>query len=228
MLGLFERSPLIPKIELPEPHRIFDYTNPSHLEIINQRTMRFKQAQTALHALDSNIINGLTIGSSAWLGIYFLPLVTVSIACFCFATHYASHRPEVFKNYQEALNDLIEAYVWSMGRETHQHWHKMGVKLIQDMILTLGPCVTKETIYTWRLEDLNPASGFYPLRPKRDIEPSLEFKAKLAQFASGNSTKEWQFALYGENGSDDFLGALREHFNRWTTNTVVAVIERRP
>lgn len=223
MLGLFEPINLTPRVELPEPRTSFDYQKSLHLDLINKRIIRFQQAQTNLHSLDSNIVKGLTIGGAAWVGIYFLPLVTVCVGACCLATHYASIRPTYFKEYQDTLKDLTEVYKWSMGRETNDHWHKLGVKQIQELILTLGPCATKDTICTWRSEDLNPATGFYPLRPKRDIEPTLAFKAELAEFAAGNQTNKWQFAIYGENGTDNLLGTLRENCSDWATAAVAMV-----
>ncbi|MCC5014533.1 MULTISPECIES: hypothetical protein [unclassified Legionella] len=199
MFGFFEEPALIPRVELGDGN--FNYKSANHLDIIGKRCLRFQQAQKHLHRIDNNIIRGAVIGSASWVGSYVFPLVTVSIAAFCFATYHYAHHAEAFKQYQEALNDLIAAYNWSMGRNTGDHWYKLGVLSLQDLVLTLGPCVKSETICTWSMGDLEPASMLS--RAKRDNEPTTLFKAKLTQFAAGEQTKEWRFKIYGEGGTDD-------------------------
>lgn len=216
MFGFFEEVPLIPRVELPQGN--FNYQSANHLDFINKCTLRFQQAQKILHRIDTNIIRGVAVGSTSWVGCYVFPLVTVSIAAFCFATYYYAYHEEAFAQYQEALNDLIAAYQWSMGKETDNHWYKFGVIQLQELVLTLGPCATTETICTWQSSDLEPASMLSPY--SRENEPSTAFKAKLTQFAAGDQTKEWQFLIYGEGGTDDLWGAIQNKGRNLVGSTV--------
>lgn len=209
MFGFFSQTAPIARVQLPDAS--FNYQTPVHIDIINKRIERFKQAQTALHSLDRNIVVSWMLGSACWVGAYVFPLVTASIVSFCYSTHCLTRRPECFRQYKEALDDLIAVYKWSMGKEMGNHWYKLGEESIQTLIETLGPWVSKETIYTWQDKDLAPSSV---LSLARRNEPKESFKIKLTLFAEGKQTENWQFPLYGENGIDDLMGTVQAYFKR--------------
>lgn len=217
MFGFFEESSLIPRVELGDEN--FNYKSAKHLDIIGKRCLRFQQAQKILHRTDNNIVRGIAIGSASWVGCYVFPLVTVSIAAFCFATYHYAHHEEAFKQYHDALNDLIAAYNWSMGRKTGDHWYKFGSIPLQELVLTLGPWVKSETICTWSTSDLEPASMLS--RAKRDNEPTTSFKARLTQFAAGEQTKGWQFKIYGEGGTDDLWSVFLQSNSKDLANEAI-------
>ncbi|WP_232220329.1 hypothetical protein [Legionella tunisiensis] len=213
----FEESPLIPRVELGDGN--FDYKSVIHLDMIGKRILRFQQAQKILHSTDSNIVKGVAIGSASWVGCYVFPLVTVSIAAFGYAAYHYGRHIEVFKQYHEALNDLIAAYNWSMGRNTGDHWYKLGSIPLQELVLALGPWVKSETICTWKTSDLEPASMLS--RAKRETEPTTSFKARLTQFAAGEQIKEWQFKIYGEGGTDDLWGVFLQSHSKELANDAI-------
>ncbi|MDI9818995.1 MULTISPECIES: hypothetical protein [unclassified Legionella] len=205
----FNQIALVPRVELADAP--FNYQNSAHLEIIGKRLARFKQAQMALYAADIKIVSGILMGTVFWLSSYIVPSVTMAIAGFSYAFYHMGRHAEVARNYREALDDLIQVYNWSMGKDTGNHWYKLGVGNIQSLILTLGPWVAKETIYTWKDADLEPASAMSFAKRK---EPSNAVKIKLAQFAAGEQTANWLFHIYGEAGTRGLTDIIKGYFQR--------------
>lgn len=203
----FLKPVFIARIELPHPP--FDYQNEDHHYLIGQRIARFKQAQSALFELDRYVAIALGIGAFCWVGAYLLPLVTLSIIGFCFATYALVHRSELFRQYKEIHDDLIETFQWSMGDKTGNHWYKLGEESIQELIETLGPWVNAETICTWQPQDLVSSNR---LSFARRNELAENFKMKLIYFSQGKQTENWGFHLYGENSTDNLLQFIKAKF----------------
>ncbi|KTD17828.1 hypothetical protein [Legionella jordanis] len=187
------------------PKMDFAYKSKDHLQILEQRLKCFKQAQQNLFEFDNQILTSLGVGLFFYAGSSFIPLLpstTLSIAGFSYAAYLWGHRsanPDlVLRPYWAALKDLIEAYSWAMTKK--DKWYKLGVPLIQEVILTLGPFVKPETIALWSEEDFSSYLLSY-----REIEPSETFKEKCAEFSAGRQVKNIWFGVYGEGGNGDLM-----------------------
>ncbi|KTD20862.1 Uncharacterised protein [Legionella lansingensis] len=201
--GFYKETNVPKRMELLT--KTFNYKSQEHLDFIQNRITRFKQAQAALYNYDNTIISSLTVGLVFYAGgsiIPFLPSFAISIGGFSYASYLVGNREQagLVRPYREALTDLIEVYQWSMGNKTDTWW-KLGVLEIQDLILTLGPMVRKETIAVWEEKDLQPGALL-----SRGKEPTEAFKTKATEFAAGTQMQSIWFAVYGENGNDDILG----------------------
>lgn len=198
MFGLFANKPAV-KVEKINalPSVAFNHKDPLHLELIQEKINSFSQALARLQALDRNIVMGAAIGTGCYIGSYVFPLVLVSIAGACLATWNTAMREQVLSAYRKALHDLIEVYQWSMGKDTGNHWEKLAVKVLQDLILVLGPWVSSDSIHTWTNADLKPSLLSFCSR-RKDIPEAFEMQ--LIQFAAGTQTTSWEFRLYGEHG----------------------------
>ncbi len=216
-------------VQLNLPRETFNYKNPAHLELIEKQINRFNEAAGALKSLDYNIFLGAAIGSACYFGSYILPLVTISIVGFSLAAHAHAKRPPVYERYRKALEDLISVYNWSMGKDTGDHWYKLGKKTVQDLILTLGPCVAPEVIHTWRAEDLRPNTlnprNFFSTR--RDDIPE-EFEKQLAKFAAGIQVSELTYRIYGQHGLDDLWQTLKATVANQVSDTAVKLFNYQP
>ncbi|CDZ76083.1 hypothetical protein BN59_00347 [Legionella massiliensis] len=228
MSGLFNHNFQIARIPIPKhdsddkKHCLFSSADESHIAIINARIARFQEALGAIQAVDKGIISGLTLASIGWTTNY-IPLLpftmTVAMLGCGIAGYSIGRRSFCFQKYKEALDDLKEAYQWAMGQRTDDYWYAIRHKNIQQMILTLGPWVSKETIATWQEADLQP--GYIPetvrnstrlMRHAEELNP--EFKGKLTDFASGKQTSNPLYRFYGETGIGDFA----EHLQRYWEN----------
>lgn len=212
MFGFFTKAatPPVTTCHLQIPNTLFNYTIPSHLELIDVHVAKFNTSLHALQQLDCNILISLAIGSACYVGTYILPLVSLTIVGFCMATHYYAKRTEAYKQYRNALTELIKVYQWSMGKETGEHWHKLAVPNLQQLIITLGPWVSKETIYTWSLQDLKPASlSLGSLMGHRRSDLTESFEQTLHRLATGTQAADYLYRLYGEYGIEDILDTLR-------------------
>lgn len=215
--SLFASKPVsrikVGHVELPET---FNYKEAQDIELIEGQIERFKLALSALQSTDKMIIYGAACATGCFAGSYIFPLTLVGYACSSVAAYYAAKRPEVFKEYRKALNDLIAVYNWSMAKGSDAYWYKLGVPAIQDLIQNLGPWVNSETICTWEDKDLEP--GKIARRP----EPSDEFKAHLKQLAMGTQTTNVWFNFYGHNGIEsipELLGKLKNGVTTLASNT---------
>lgn len=209
MFGAFFRTPA-QSFQLNLPKETFNYRNSSHLELIAKQISRFNESAEALRSLDYNIFLGVAIGSSSYFGSYIFPLVTLSIIGFSLATYAYAKRLPMYEKYKQVLEDLIAVYNWSMGKNTGDHWHKLAIKPLQDLILTLGPCVAPDIIHTWTTDDLRPNSldprNFFSSR-RSDI--SEEFERQLEKFAIGAQVSELAYRIYGQHGLGDLWQALK-------------------
>lgn len=203
----FKRPQVTDRVQLIDAG--FDYQNPVHLEIITKRIERFQLSLKNLQNKDQKILWGMAVGGSCWMGSYIFPLVSFAIGGFSYAAYHLGSRNDYAKEYRETLRDLIEAYKWSMGTRALDHWYKMGVPCIQDMILCLGPWVQKDTISCWNPDDLK--SGKISRREK---EPTEEFKIKLQEFDSNSQMKNIWFHLYGETATDDLFSFIKNYFKK--------------
>lgn len=185
----------------------FDYQNPVHLRVISDSVIQFKSKLDALTFVDYRILMGAAIGSVAYVGAYLFPVVLVSIAACCVSAYNLGIRPPIYKEYREALEDLIRVFKWSMGANTKDYWYKLAVNEIMDLISTLGPWVSAQTIVTWSHDDLKPAR--MSLMSRR-MDLPVEFENKLTRFASGEQSTVWAYRLYGETGSDRIFDMVRQ------------------
>ena len=131
--------------------------------------------------------------------------VPVAIAGFCLATNRLTVRPAYQEAYSQALKNLIAAYQWAMGAETGNHWEKLAVPEMQQLITTLGPWVTTSTLCTWRSDDLKPRLTLNPFGSNRRNELSVDFEAKLNQLQTGAHQTNWSFKIYGEESLLEML-----------------------
>lgn len=224
MLRLFNPPLITVANQIPSTN--FNYQSPAHLEIINKKIERFKQTQDALIVADNNMVIGLLVGSTCWVSSYIFPTVSLSIAGFCFATLNATQRKEHFKLYKEALNDLIAIYQWSMGRETGNHWYKIALNDIQNLITTLGPWVSKKTLCTWDADALKPGK-VAGLTSNRRNEIPEEFEEKLHRLMSETQISNWRYQLYGENCNDDAAGFAQSYATKKANEIIASISLRR-
>ncbi|MGQ3889632.1 hypothetical protein ACQUW5_11430 [Legionella sp. CNM-1927-20] len=228
MFGALFRNPM-QSSQLSLPREAFNYKNSAHLEIIEKQISRFKESADALKALDYNIFLGVIVGSSCYFGSYLFPVVTISIASFSLAAHAHAKRPIAYEKYRQALDDLINTYNWSMGKNTGNHWHKLAIKTLQDLILTLGPCVAPEVIHTWTADDLKPNS----LNPKnffsgRRNDITEEFEKQLARFAAGTQVSELTYRIYGQHGLNDLWQTLKTTVASQVNNAALKIFNYQP
>ncbi len=225
---LFSKSPG-QSSQLNLPKETFNYKNSAHLEFVEKQISRFKESADALKAIDYKICLGVIVGSTCYLGAYIFPLVTLSIAGFSFAAHAQAKRSEAYEKYRQSLDDLIAIYNWSMGKNTGDHWYKLAIKPIQDLILTLGPCVPPDVIHTWTSEDLKPNSlnprNFFGGR-RNDI--SQEFENQLARFAAGTQVSDLTYRIYGQHGFNDLLQTLKTTVASQINNTAHKIFNYQP
>ncbi|WP_419419805.1 hypothetical protein ACNVED_00435 [Legionella sp. D16C41] len=228
MFGVLFRNPG-QSSHLSLPREAFNYKNPIHLEIIEKQISQFKEAADTLKAIDYNIFLGVIVGSSCYFGSYIFPLVTFSIAGFSLAAHAHAKRPIAYEKYRQALDELVATYEWSMGKNTGDHWYKLAVGPLQNLILTLGPCVAPEIIHTWTADDLKPNS----LNPKnffstRRTDISEEFEKQLAKFAAGTQVSEMTYRIYGQHGFDDLWQTLKTTVANQVNNVARNVLNYQP
>ncbi|CEK09230.1 hypothetical protein [Legionella hackeliae] len=222
--SFFKTTPVPASVQI-DSSAAFDYRKPEHIEIIKNRLVRFKQAQAALHSLDNQILGSLAISAASWAGGVLplpLPFWTLSLASGSYGWYLLGGRAksELVTSYRKALTDLIEAYSWSMGSKTNT-WYKIGVPSIQEMILTLGPWVKKETIVIWEDSDLAGAT-----LASRALEPTKDFKAKLKEFEKGEQTQSIWFSVYGEGGNDNLIPAANAYLKELAVGAVQKCVPR--
>ncbi|RUR14875.1 hypothetical protein [Legionella septentrionalis] len=219
MLSHFFQTPAVtaPRVELPTT--IFDYQCHTHLKVLQDRMLRFNQALSALKQLDQKIVASLTLGTACWL----FPNITFSVIGFCLATHWLGKREAFYSEYMKALADLKDAYAWAMGESKKDMWYKMGSTVIQELILTLGPVLSKDNILKWEKADLQPAI----ISGQRAKEPSENFKKRLESFAKGKQERSWEFQLYGEQGSPGLLTMFKATVKESVLLAINAVVQNR-
>lgn len=218
-------DPIPERLEIPSKDKInkdsFNYEKVGHLEIITNRLIRFKHAQAALHHFDSVILRGFSVGFICWaIAGLPLPLPTVILAMggASAASYNLGTRPHVglIEAYKKELTDLIEVYEWSMKAQGNL-WFHLGSEKIRELILTLGPWVTKETIGNWEDKHFEPSGLIY----KRN-EPSKEFTNKLIEFRNGEQTKDVWFSIYGQTGNNDLMAVFGLYLKHKAKEAVVA------
>ncbi|OCH99541.1 hypothetical protein A8135_07635 [Legionella jamestowniensis] len=215
--SFFKADPIPPSVKL-DTSIAFDYRNSSHVDIIKNRVLRFKQAQAALFHYDNQIIGALAVSVASWTGGVLplpLPLWTISLASCSYGCYRLGNRTNsgLTAQYREALNDLLDVYKWSMSNKTHT-WYKLGILQIQEMITTLGPWAKKDTLVVWEDSDL--VAGKFT---SRGVEPSEEFKTKLKEFTEGLPSKSVWFSVYGEEGTDDLIPAVNAYLKELAVGT---------
>ncbi|ASQ47406.1 hypothetical protein [Legionella clemsonensis] len=216
--SFFKTAPIPPSIKL-DTSTAFDYRNSSHIEIIKNRVLRFKQAQAALFHYDNQIIGALAVSAASWTGGILplpLPLWTISLASCGYGCYLLGNRTNsgLTTQYREALNDLLDVYTWSMSNKKHT-WYKLGVLEIQEMITTLGPWAKKDTIAVWEERDV--VAGTFT---SRGIEPSEKLKAKLKEFAEGTAINNIWFSVYGQDGTDNLIPAANAYLKELALGSV--------
>lgn len=193
-----------------KPDNPFDYQSNTHLHIVNQQVERFSKALADLQAVDDHILIGTGIAVSSWLTCGFLPLVTVGMVVSAYVGYCSHTRTEYASRYKEALEDLIAVYQWSMGKNTDNMWYKLGQKDLQNLIVTLGPWVNTETIFTWRKDDLQP-STLAKLTTGRRTDIPEETERQLLRLEEGLHMSSVKFRLYGEGSVDKLLSSIKDN-----------------
>ena len=224
MFGRFSANkPVANKLEKTNliPDVAFDYKNPQHLELIQDKTSQFSKVLLELQAIDYKIFMGAAISTGCYIGAYMFPLTLFSIGGACMASWNSAKREQVSSQYRDALNGLIELYKWSMGQDTGHHWEKLAVKTLQDLILALGPWVSNTTIHTWRNMDLKPTILSFSSR-RSDIPE--EFEKQLTQFAANTQAAHWAYRLYGEHGVEKLLDVMQTNITSHVNDVVLKAV----
>lgn len=215
-----------PIVDTPEktgriPDVTFDYKNSEHLDLVKEKMSQFSKLLHELQAIDYKIFMGAAISTGCYIGAYLFPLTLFSIGGACMASWNAAKREVVSAQYRDALNDLIEVYKWSMGKDSGYHWEKLAVNTLQDLILTLGPWVSNKTIHTWANTDLKPTMLSFSRR-RSDIPEELE--RQLTQFAANMQAAQWAYRLYGEHGVEKIFDAMQTNIKAQVNDLVVKTI----
>lgn len=186
MRALIERSPNEKK---------FDCHNKEHLRTLETKINQFNCSLEALKNVDMQILKGIIVGSSCWIGSYLLPTATLSTAGFCWATHHFTKRQELFIQYKESLSELCRTYDWCMKQDNL--WHCLRTNTVQNLILTLGPWVSVDTIKRWKEADratrLFGSDGL-----------TQTFQRQLEYFEQGKHCDNWAYSLYSMDGVENF------------------------
>lgn len=186
----------------------FNHENSNHLEIIAKKTAIFKQAQTALRNSDTYAFWSTVFSGGSYIASYVFPLVWFSLLSGIYTGYNIGARDKLNQHYKAVFDDLIKVYIWCMGKDTGLHWNKFLIPELQELILTLGPWVSKDTICTWEGSDLQ-QSKYVILSEERNDLPE-DFKAQLKYLSTGAQATAWNFPVYGENGIKNFKELLPE------------------
>lgn len=192
------------------PPTSFNYDSDAHRGLIGQQVDRFNKALADLQTVDDHILMGAGIVTASWLTCGFLPLTTVGMVVSSYVGYCGATRSEYDRRYRDAQQDLIALYQWAMGKDSGNIWYKLGVKDVQNLIVTLGPWVNKETIHTWRSDDLKP-SGFSALTSTRRSDVPADIENVMTQLAAGVHMNTVKFRLYGEGSVDKLLSSIKDN-----------------